>query len=105
MNPPMIIAKSTIAPLDKPITRPWLLLTLAAMYPPMNTEIASIASMMYSRYSYGKSELISKTTDVMHIKTDIIITDDITPNIKAFKKALLSGVTFEKLRKKITSDT
>lgn len=46
-NPIIVRAINMIKPLLNPSSSPWHLLTLAAMYPPNNTLIASTASIMY----------------------------------------------------------
>ncbi len=104
-KPAITSAINTMAPFATPSSNPWRLLILAATYPPNSAPMASTASIIYARYSYGKSDETNSITVTTHNSTEIIATDDTTPSINDLTNVVSVVAVFENERKKITSDT
>ncbi len=96
---------NTIAPTHVPTTRPLLLLILAAIYPPTNTLIASIANVQYSITPTGGRADVKNSIVTIHNNDAIVTTDATTPSMIALQKVVLLLLIYDNERKKITSDT
>ena len=72
-----------------PRYKPLLLLILAAIYPPRNTAIPIVISIIYCRYSTGGSDVAVSIPESIHISTAITTTDETAPIIIELRNLLL----------------